>query len=463
MKKLLVLFLISSILFSCKNEKKGIFINGNIINSGQSYMMIYLPGGTNDTIPVDVEGSFSWTFPDPEEPVSCNLMFNKVYMPLYLVNGMNLIVTLDADDLPGSLKFEGDGADLNNYLALLAMKEKELNLNDYEIFKKDSSTFFAWNDGVRETQIRLYNEYTKEDPSDIFWKTQLAEINFGWANRMDMYPSYYSYYTDTTFKAPAGYYEYYNVMEINNSGNLNSSEFKSFLNSYMNKKTSDALLKFRNDSVKPSRYLINMKTALEVLNNDSVKNSYLASYVKGLISYKDFSEITGELKFFRENCADKKLLDGFDKEYQARMLIQKGQQAIDFTGETATGEKVKLSDFKGKYIYVDVWATWCGPCKYEIPYLKKLEEDYHLKNIVFLSYSIDDDRKAWEKFVPENELKGVQIIGEKGWNSKICKDYKIFGVPTFMMFDTDGKIISVNMTRPSDEKTRKTFDMLKGI
>jgi thiol-disulfide isomerase/thioredoxin len=463
MKNLLTVFLVTSFLFACKSEQKEIGINGKITNPGLNYLMIYLPGGASDTLKIDEEGNFAYKLTNPDEPLSGSLVYNKIRMPLHLEKGMNLIITLDADDLPGSLKFEGKGSDLNNYLALMAMKEKELNLADYEIFKKDTATFFAWNDGVRETQIRLFDDYTKEDPTDVFWKTQVADINFGWANRMEMYPSFYKYYTDSTFNEGDDYYSFQDGMDYNNSSYLNSSEFKSFLSNFISMKAIKAKIIYANDSIKPSTYMIYMKTALDVLTNDSVKNSYLATYVKGLISYKDYSELAGELKFFRENCKDKKLLEDFDKEYQSRILIQKGQPSIEFTGETAAGEKVKLSDFKGKYVYVDVWATWCGPCKYEIPFLKKLEEDYNSKNIVFLSYSIDDDRKAWEKFVPENALKGVQIIGEKAWKSKLCLDYKIFGVPTFMLFDIEGKIISVSMTRPSDVKTRKTFDSLAGI
>ena len=140
--------------------------------------------------------------------------------------------------------------------------------------------------------------------------------------------------------------------------------------------------------------------------------------------------------------------------------IKVGDKAPDFNAVGAGLAPVKLSDFKGKLVYVDVWATWCGPCKYEIPYLDTLETDYHGKNIVFISYSIDEDHGAWIKFVPEHKLQGVQIIGEKAWESALCKNYKIMGVPTFMLFDKEGKIVSVKMTRPSDTKTRERFNAL---
>jgi thiol-disulfide isomerase/thioredoxin len=463
MRKIVVLFFICSSLISCKNIKDEVSITGKVSNPVNKYLLMNLPEGGRDTVRIDGDGNFEWSMKAPGEPILCSISCNDSYMPLYLRKGMSLNLVMNAEEIPGSLHFEGTGSDMNNYLGLMATKEKDLKLSDYEIFKKDTATFFEWNDGVRETQLRLLNEFKKSDPGDAFWKMQMGEVVFGWANRQQMYPSYYRYYTDSSFRAKDDYNAFMDRMEINNPGYINSQEFKSFISSYINMKASAEMSKYASDSIKPTRAMLTMKTAIEIIKNDSVRNSFLASYAKSLLTFKDFSEITNELKFFRDNCGDKKLQDKFEMEYQARLLIQKGQPEIDFTGETAGGEKIKLSDFRGKYVYVDVWATWCGPCKYEIPYLKKLEEDYHAKNIVFLSYSIDEDRAAWVKFVPENELKGVQIIGEKGWQSQLCKDYKIFGVPTFMLFDREGKIFSVNMSRPSDERTRKTFDSLTGI
>ncbi|MCD6347974.1 MAG: TlpA family protein disulfide reductase, partial [Bacteroidales bacterium] len=182
------------------------------------------------------------------------------------------------------------------------------------------------------------------------------------------------------------------------------------------------------------------------------------STVTGRMQYHDLSEIQDEIDFFYSNCMDETIIAKFNEQYEVWEKLSEGQPAIEFIGKDLEGNAVKLSDFKGKYVYVDVWATWCSPCVYEIPYLKTLEADYHGKNIVFISYSIDEDHPAWLKFVPEEELGGVQIIGEDGWTSKLCLDYKVRGVPTFMFFDPDGKIINVKMTRPSNQATRDSFD-----
>jgi thiol-disulfide isomerase/thioredoxin len=110
---------------------------------------------------------------------------------------------------------------------------------------------------------------------------------------------------------------------------------------------------------------------------------------------------------------------------------------------------VALEDMRGKYVYIDVWATWCGPCKTEIPYLKKLEEEMHDRNIVFVSVSVDDSREDWENMVRDKELGGIQLFGGAGWNSSITEDYNIRGIPRFILIDRDGMIIDATAPRPS--------------
>lgn len=138
--------------------------------------------------------------------------------------------------------------------------------------------------------------------------------------------------------------------------------------------------------------------------------------------------------------------------------------------ENFKGGTTSLSDLKGKNVYVDVWATWCGPCIAEIPSLKKLEHDYAGKNIAFVSMSIDDDRRHgdswdqakanWKKMVADKDLGGIQIYAPNGWQTQFIRDYKINGIPRFILIDTEGKIVDANAPRPSSEKIRVALDGL---
>lgn len=126
------------------------------------------------------------------------------------------------------------------------------------------------------------------------------------------------------------------------------------------------------------------------------------------------------------------------------------------------GGNTKLSDFKGKYVYIDVWATWCGPCRAEIPSLKKVEEKYEGKNIAFVSISVDvqKDFEKWKKFVAEKQLGGVQLFADKDWNSDFMKSYSINSIPRFILIDPTGKVVSADASRPSNPKLAEQLDAL---
>ena len=152
-----------------------------------------------------------------------------------------------------------------------------------------------------------------------------------------------------------------------------------------------------------------------------------------------------------------------EKQYMLTVL-GKGKPSPKFEGyENFKGGTTSLDDLKGKYVYVDVWATWCGPCKREIPFLKEVEKTYHDKNIEFVSISIDKakDHEAWKTMVTEKELGGVQLFADKDWNSDFVKEYQIKGIPRFILIDPQGNIVSPDAPRPSSKDLIALFDELK--
>ncbi len=139
-----------------------------------------------------------------------------------------------------------------------------------------------------------------------------------------------------------------------------------------------------------------------------------------------------------------------------------GTLSPSFNYRNYQGTNTNLESFKGKYVYIDVWATWCGPCMREIPFLQKVEEKYRDKNIVFVSISINkqDDFKKWEQVVKEKSLGGVQLIADNAWNSDFAKSYKINSIPRFILIDPNGKIVKSAAERPSSGELIKELDSL---
>jgi len=120
-----------------------------------------------------------------------------------------------------------------------------------------------------------------------------------------------------------------------------------------------------------------------------------------------------------------------------------------------------LEDFRGKYVYIDMWATWCNPCRRELPYLKSLEEKFSDAEIVFLGLSIDRDKAKWEEMVRSGSLVGTQLY--LGSGSSFQKAYNIEGIPRFILLGKDGRIVNPDMSRPSQDETLKTLESLEGI
>jgi len=184
----------------------------------------------------------------------------------------------------------------------------------------------------------------------------------------------------------------------------------------------------------------NEETFLENLEN------YKASILKKLETIKNNNFV---------NIEQEKVEAKISSLIKRKKLIEKvpkpGQKAIDFTYADINGDTLSLSDFKGKLVYVDVWATWCRPCKAELPALNLLEKDYHDKEIIFVSVSVDKDKDAWIKMVKNKELGGVQLWA--GTGSSISENYAIFGIPRFMLFDKKGNVITTDAPRPSFKST----------
>ncbi len=152
-----------------------------------------------------------------------------------------------------------------------------------------------------------------------------------------------------------------------------------------------------------------------------------------------------------------------EKASYIKTALGKGKTSPKFIAyENNAGGKTSLDDLKGKYVYIDVWATWCRPCLAEIPYLKEVEKAYHGKNIEFVSLSIDKpkDYDKWKTMIKEKKLGGIQLLADKAGKSEFIKNYKIEGIPRFILIDPKGNIITPNAPRPSMKELKELFNSL---
>lgn len=141
-----------------------------------------------------------------------------------------------------------------------------------------------------------------------------------------------------------------------------------------------------------------------------------------------------------------------------------GSEAPDISGTTPEGKEIFLSDFRGKYVFVDFWASWCAPCRREIPYLKEaLAYSENSDNLVVFSYSIDSKRPDWINCIAKNQLvhkNWIHLSTLKGWNSEGIKLFSVKGIPFTALIDPEGNVVAFNLR--GEEMVKKLKSIVDG-
>lgn len=166
-----------------------------------------------------------------------------------------------------------------------------------------------------------------------------------------------------------------------------------------------------------------------------------------------------ELAAYRKVSTNMKGWEEADKVYAHYVKLKKGSLAADFTMTDKDGKVFSLKDFRGKALYIDCWATWCGPCCGEIPYMEKLHEHFkNSKDIELISISLDSNKKKWLQKLKEDKPKWRQFICPDNFKSQLCQNYDIDAIPRFLFFDKEGRIISLDAKRPSEQNIIRYID-----
>ncbi len=122
-----------------------------------------------------------------------------------------------------------------------------------------------------------------------------------------------------------------------------------------------------------------------------------------------------------------------------------GSAAIEFTQNDVNGKPVSLASFKGKYVLIDFWASWCGPCRMENPNVVNTYQQFKDKNFTVLGISLDKSKDPWLKAISDDQLMWTQVSDLKFWNNEVAVKYRIQSIPQNFLLDPSGKIIAKNL------------------
>lgn len=187
----------------------------------------------------------------------------------------------------------------------------------------------------------------------------------------------------------------------------------------------------------------------------AVLNKYLEDHSKSALGVYVLSQVAGyDLDPEKIDPLFKKLSKDVRKtpsgqQFEERLEIAKkvrvGNPAIEFSQNDPAGKSVSLASFRGKYVLVDFWASWCGPCRAENPNVVKAFNTYKDKGFTVLGVSFDDNKEKWVDAISKDELEWTQVSDLKGWANEVGKMYGIRAIPQNLLLDPEGKIVAKNL------------------
>lgn len=199
-------------------------------------------------------------------------------------------------------------------------------------------------------------------------------------------------------------------------------------------------------SQEPLQAYIQAKKAFIKANPNSWMSLYALWQLKGieLPQYADVAPLYEAFSPMLRESGPGKLYGEFLQGLQATGL---GRQAPAFTQQTPDGRPVALADYRGKYVLVDFWASWCGPCRQENPALRQVYNTYRGPHFEIVGVSLDDEksRAKWVKAITDDQLPWVQVSDLRGWQNQAAKQYGVQGIPQNFLVDPTGKIVAVNL------------------
>lgn len=389
---------------------------------------------------------------DDMDALYAKVFYGEKNRDIYLQRGDDMTIAFDANDFDNTFTVKGGNEKAIGYLGKIQL----VNLPD-ESYALPWAEFKKAIEGKMSSMKRLL-KVRKFAADDKFQKMEEGRITYFYANAFLMYPVSHLYLTqDTTMTLGDDYYATLRQYVKEDADLADVDEYRNYMI-----ETSHVLDEAGKDIRQYyPKVLAEMNYIGEHFDNEKVRESlihHLAfTYVEG-----NGTDNIADLQNIYYTYVASPYLNALFKQACAKWdKAAVGKPSPDFKGVDVNGKQMSLRDFRGKYVYIDMWATWCGPCQKELPYLKKLEEKFRGRNIAFVGLSIDADKAKWEARVKSGELCGTQLHIGRG--SKFQADYRISGIPRFILLDPNGRIVNPDMTRPSSDDTEKILNAQRGL
>ncbi|MBI5218404.1 MAG: TlpA family protein disulfide reductase [Bacteroidia bacterium] len=466
MKYLYLLSAVILVLFSDCKEKKNSFSaivcghleNPKSQNACLSGRQVILQNTSNaDTVLLDSQNNFKVKI-RINEPGYYNFRHEYQFVNIYLKPGDSISLSLTSEKFKGNLKFSGNGAEENNCLAGMVLFNEKIGACYEKLFRADEKRFIVMSDSLRSLQQNYLENLIKTHKvtDENFSNSEKAKLLYSSASLRLQYKCSYNTQPDNSEKLSDNFDTYLTALHLNDSNLLNLPEYTIFLAEYL-RSTVEKESGMQDDL---NIFKAKIQNITKVFRDKKVQEYLFYASFKEQMRECGIRGIEPMMKDFYTHCNDKKYTEEIKQTYDGYKKLEKGNTAPDFNLPDLTGKIYSLKDFKGKYIYMDVWATWCAPCRREIPFMDKLQKEFKNKNIVFISISIDKKKEDWENFVKTEKPQWLQLHSDSKV-STLTKDYRINFIPHFILIDKEGKIIDAWAPAPS-QNIKEVLNKLEG-
>ncbi|MFH4969399.1 redoxin family protein [Gaetbulibacter sp. M240] len=437
---------------SCQKKSNYVILSGKIKNGNNTIELRPYYDVTDKTkrkiIHLKQNGTFHDTvYVHKEELYS--ISDNTNIFQFYIIPSSKYILDYDTKN------FKNEG---------ITLKGDNIAINDYYTDKTRGIVFYEFNEtGKSENEIRSFLNNVKEKQLERLHNSKLPSslkafeetfINYEYLRYLSLYLTVNEINNFSIESKNELNIDYFNEKDYKKY-----EPYKSLVTDYYFEQLGKKAKESKKLNLSYSLYQNAIKESSSIISNDFIKNDLIAHFAPNfLLNSEDIESSYSDFK---------KYYTGNDTLIKAKMLdlyyrfgkLKKGAPSPKFTNyKNYNGGEYSLDDFKGKFVLIDIWGTWCGNCYREMPYLKKLEQEY--EDLIIVSIAFKDDEDKWREIIKKESLTGIQLFATKD-DYSFFEEYAVEGIPRYILIDPESNIVDYSTPFPSDQKFKDLFKSLR--
>jgi thiol-disulfide isomerase/thioredoxin len=453
MKKIFEVVILICLLIATFASSAQISLEGKLTGIQQNYFLIEIHN-TRDTIRLDENGTFSVDITQGGEGYY-KIYYGRSVYTLYLLEGGTTRLENDPKTLSAPLQYSGVSGVYCDYLRTKEQNNRTIwSLNAAVRLDMEPEKFIHLRDSIRTLRNALLLRMNAEHPfKETFLAMAQKENDFIYGSEMITFGNVLLKNGKNNIDPLL---QQWNKLNWNDGTMAWSPDFQQFVKQAVQAR---AATQFNEKGKKEyaDYCFLQIETACKEISNRQVKDAILPEVMGKVIDEIGTRDLSSLVEMCCKNLSSPRACELLRMKAAAYSHLYPSKASPDFTAYDTEGKSYGPSQWRGKVVYIDVWATWCGPCKKEIPELQKLEEEYKNREVQFVSISTDRDEQAWINFLKTQPMGGLQLHQANREEGSISKAYIVNSIPRFILLNRKGEIVSADAPRPSSGEVIKAL------